>query len=82
MNMSQSTTESKVSASTSAGKLIVTTTVTCPGCTTTTAQEHDKYQYLATLQNEKTRNLSEIQRLTDRNTALSALILEINALMN
>lgn len=74
------TSEQKISASATVGKLSVTTTCTLPNCTTITTEEHDKYQFMANLNNEKARNISEMARMTTRNTEIDNLIVQINSL--
>lgn len=61
-------------------KLVVITTNINGDSTTITTQTHDKYQFLANLNTEKSRNLSQITTLQTRNTEIDNLISQINAL--
>lgn len=78
--MSTTTTKQTISASQTEGKISVTTTCDMPNCSTVRVEECDKYQFMANLNNEKARNISEITRMTSRNVEIENLLTEINAL--
>lgn len=76
-----SNSETKIEASSVEGNIKITTTNVVGGDTTTiTVKEQNKYQYLANLNIEKSRNQQEIVKHQTRNTEIDNIISEINAL--